>query len=130
MKLRIRGDSIRLRLTESEIAQLGDTGKVDEMVEFGSMQPGLSYQLHATNVDTIHARFEDNCVRVSVPKDAAEGWMHSDQVGIEGSQPLGDGRFLRILIEKDFACLTERLNEDETDAFPNPFANSMQSAVY
>lgn len=39
MKLRIRGDSIRLRLGESEVAQLVESGRVSEHVRF-SAAPG------------------------------------------------------------------------------------------
>src|SRR5688572_1552853 len=130
MKLRIRGNSIRLRLTKSEIDQFADTGIVEEIVEFGLTEPGLGYQLHATiDGEIIRAQFVDNCVRVLVPKREAENWINSDQVGIETVQQLGTDRFLRILIEKDFACLTERIDEDETDAFPNPLVNGTKRAV-
>ena len=121
MKLRIRGNSIRLRLTQSEIAQFGETGKVAEMVGFGVAKPGLGYQLHASADDeTIRAEFENNCLSISVPASVAQGWINSAQVGIEDMQPLVEDRFLRILIEKDFACVSDRAGEDETDAFPNP----------
>jgi hypothetical protein len=33
---------------------------------------------------------------------------------------VGDGKTLRILVEKDFACLTKPPHEDDADAFPNP----------
>jgi hypothetical protein len=130
MKLRIRGNSIRLRLTKSEIDQFADTGIVEEIVEFGFTEPGLSYQLHATlDGEIMRAQFVDNCIRVSVPKREAENWINSDRVGIETVQHLGTDRSLRILIEKDFACRTERIDEDGTDAFPNPLANSTKSPV-
>jgi hypothetical protein len=123
MKLRIRGNSIRLRLTQSEIAQFAKTGELEEIVEFGSAKPVLIYKLLAASDDEpIRAQYEDNCLHVLVPKKDAENWINSEQVGIEAMQPLGDDRSLRILIEKDFACLTERADEDETDAFPNPIA--------
>lgn len=124
MKLRIRGNSIRFRLTQSEVAQFGDTGMIDEMLEFGVANPVLSYQLRTTGDDeTIRAGFEDNCLSVSIPVSVAESWINSVQVGIEAVQPLDNNRTLRILVEKDFACLTERVGEDETDAFANPLAH-------
>lgn len=42
---------------------------------------------------------------------------------MEDQLALGDGSTLRVLIEKDFACLTERVDEDELDNFPNPNVN-------
>ena len=104
MKLRIRGNSIRLRLTKTEIVQFADTGRVEEIVEFGFSQTALSYHLYTTtDAEVIRAKFEDNCLYVSVPKRDAENWINSEKVGIEAGQPLGDNRYLRILLEKDFA---------------------------
>ena len=39
---------------------------------------------------------------------------------LEGVQPNGNGEGLRVLVEKDFPCLTARPNEDDSDAFPWP----------
>lgn len=104
MKLRIRGNSVRLRLTQSEVAQFGKTGKVCENVEFDSAKPGLSYQLHATADDeTMQAMFENNCLHVRVPIVVAEHWVNSDDVQIEARQELDGDASLRILVEKDFA---------------------------
>ena len=131
MKLRIRGNSIRLRLTKTEIVQFADTGRVEETVEFGLSQTALSYQLYTTSdAETIRAKFEDNCLYILVPKPDAENWINSEKVGIEAGQPLGDNKYLRLLLEKDFACLTDRTDEDETDAFPNPLANGKRAVNY
>ena len=131
MKLRIRGNSIRLRLTKTEIVQFANTGKVEEMVEFGFPQTALRYQLYTTtDTEVIRAKFEDNCLYVSVPKRDAENWINSEKAGIEAGQPLGDNKYLRLLLEKDFACLTDRTDEDETDAFPNPLANGKHAINY
>jgi hypothetical protein len=122
MKLRIRGNSIRLRLTQSEVDQLGSTGTVKESIEFGSASPAFSYQLSTTvDNDAVRATFEDHCLSISIPASEAENWMRSEQVSLEEVQPIDGGKFIRILLEKDFACLTERDGEDDTDAFPNPF---------
>ena len=125
MKLRIRGNSIRLRLTQSEVAQFGKTGKVCENVEFGYAKPGLSYQLYSTVEDeTMQARFENNCLYVGIPIVNAEHWVNSDVVEIEARQALDGDGILRILVEKDFACLTERENEDDSDSFMNPLSQA------
>jgi hypothetical protein len=123
MKLRIRGNSIRLRLTQSEVAQFIETGKVEERVEFAPNTPILRYRLEtAPDGNDLRAIFEENCLRVLVTQRAAEKWASSEQVGIKAAQILDNERSLRILIEKDFACLTARESEDETDAFPHPMA--------
>ena len=48
-------------------------------------------------------------------------WASSDQVGIEGEQVIDNQTSLRILIEKDFACI-DATDEQNADTFPNPLA--------
>ena len=123
MKLRIRGNSIRLRLTKSDIAQFGAAGKVEEIVEFGFAKLALCYRLDKTEKgEAISAGFEDNCLSISVPLVEAEEWIKSERVGIESAQPIGDNNVLRILIEKDFACLDKRVGDEDSDTFTNPNA--------
>ncbi len=125
MKLRIRGNSVRLRLTKSEVERLGETGSVGEMVEFGSAFPVFRYELNKSSNDTsIKAGFEDNCLYISVPVGDVENWIRSEEIGLEVMYPIGDNKFLRILVEKDFACLKPRDSEDESDAFANPLAQA------
>ena len=119
MKLRIRGNSIRLRLTKSEVERLGATGGIEDAVEFGTGSSRLRYELRTTpSGGETRAKFEDHCLSVSIPGGDADSWIRSEQVGIEAMQPIGDGNFLRILVEKDFACLAERAGEDDSDTFP------------
>jgi hypothetical protein len=47
-------------------------------------------------------------------------WATSEQVSIEANEALDDGDSLKILVEKDFACLAPREDEDETDMYPHP----------
>ncbi len=125
MKLRIRGNSVRLRLTKSEVAQINEKGRVEETVEFGlESSQTLVYALETTALlENTRATFENNCLRITVPKNQAEKWTNSNQVGIEFEQVFGNDKYLRILIEKDFACLEERAGEDESDAFSHPLEN-------
>jgi hypothetical protein len=55
-------------------------------------------------------------VEVRVPVDVARAWTDGEEVGIESAA----GATPRILVEKDFACLSPREGEDDGDAFPNP----------
>lgn len=136
MKLRIRGNSLRLRLTRSEVAQFGDTGSVEEAIEFGGSGGAASQQLiyslvSSNDIEEPTAVFENGRITVSVPRAQAAGWTESNQVGIEAEKPLGgEGRTLRILIEKDFACLEPRKDGDEdTDAFEHPLQNQPESRL-
>lgn len=119
MKLRIKGNSLRLRLTRGEVARLGETGRVDDRIRFG---PGaqLTYALIAADVPAVQAAFADGTVTVAVPEALVQDWVGSERVGFEAVQALDDGDSLRLLVEKDFACLTVRAGEDDSDAYANP----------
>lgn len=84
--------------------------------------PSLTYGLRVSATsEVITAEFDGSSIVVLIPEKEANDWANSDVVGVESMQPIGHGRSLRILVEKDFACLTPRKHEDEKDAFPNPF---------
>ena len=118
MKLRIRGNSIRLRLTRGEVEEFGKTGRVEESVDFGTGNSKFTYAVETLNGDEkIFAVFDNERLCVYVPEAIVRDWVKSNDVGIEG----GNGG-PRILIEKDFACLKERPGESDSDAFPNPTA--------
>jgi hypothetical protein len=111
MKLRIRGSSLRLRLGQSEVDELAERGVVAEEIAFGAApSERLAYVLACSAEATaVTARLEPAAIRVIVPTALARQWATSnEQVGIEGEQAIGEGRTLRILIEKDFACLAPR----------------------
>ena len=61
---------------------------------------------------------------VRLPETTVLAWATTDQVSIRGEQQLEDGATLGILVEKDFQCLTEREDEDESDMFPHPQAGN------
>ena len=126
--MRIRGTSIRLRLSRTEVSQFATTGSIEDTVEFGPSEQRLTYRIRTTKEnETMFASFANNCICIFVPKADAEDWTISEQVGIEAVQRLDDSKSLRILVEKDFACLIERDDEDETNAFPNPRAAATDS---
>jgi len=120
MKLRIRQNSLRLRLNRSDVAQLQKTGICTESIQFG---PGsqLTYRLetssHWTVMDT---RYDHDCIRVLLPLRMAQDWAASDQVSL--SLQHSDSSGPSLLIEKDFQCLNceGRNPSEDTDSFPNP----------
>ena len=120
MKLRIRGNSVRMRVTKSEVEKLRSGGTISESTDFGTGEAKFRYELSVGAVHVPQAEFQDNCVRVLIPEDGARVCMDSENVSIESMQPIGDNRFLTILVEKDFACLMPREGEEDVDAFPNP----------
>ncbi len=110
MKLRIRGNSIRLRLGRGEVASLLEYGQIEEATEFGGGQR-FEYALRtSSNIPTPCASFGDGRIEVLLPTQLARDWAAGDEVGISGDQPLPPAgasvaRSLHLVIEKDFACL-------------------------
>ena len=126
MKLRIRGNSIRLRLGKSEVAQLVRDGCVSASTRF-SADP--KSQLHYSLVTSpsekgITAHFVDSEIKVTLPESLTHGWADSEQVELKHVQPVDEETDLAILIEKDFHSLEPRPGEDQSDSFKNPFEGS------
>lgn len=124
MKLRIRGNSIRLRLVRSEVARLAAEGRVEERVVFGAGDgDGLTYALVASPEATVvAARLSAGAITVMLPARIAESWAGTDEVTIAAEQPgVGPdgGDVLRILVEKDFTCLHTGCDE-LGETFPRP----------
>jgi hypothetical protein len=104
VKLRIQGSSLRLRLTQKEVAHLRDRGRVESSVEFSPGQ-ALVYRLEGSlQAKSVDASFDGQTIGVS-----------GDQVSIEAPSSAG----LHLLIEKDFQCLHGR-GEQDRDAFSRP----------
>ncbi len=129
MKLRIRGNSLRLRLLRGEVEQFGKTGRITETIRFGtSAATQLSYVLEADGeARQISAKFADNKVTVMIPDRMARNWVKSEEVTLMNEQPIENGKqngtsenVLKILIEKDFVCLDRKDDSDNIDAFPHP----------
>jgi len=124
MKLRIRGNSIRLRLGRSEVERMVETGLVEEFTIFdAARRQRLGYALRSSSeVSVVTATFDEGQIVVSVPADLIRLWGTTDQVGIDAVQNVSEGEMLRILIEKDFECIDAPVHESQEDAFPRPDA--------
>jgi hypothetical protein len=130
MKLRIQVNAIRFRLDRKEVAELARAGHILEFVEFAPA--GNQRLVYALEVDAkcsvVAADYQKGRISVRVPPAQAREWIETDRIGIEGEQPLGRDRILRILIEKDFQCLHAENGQAESEAdhdtYPNPLANA------
>jgi hypothetical protein len=114
MKLRTDGRSLRLRLRRSEVETLAASGAVTQTVRF----PGraLRYALEAGDVASPQAAFEQETIRVTVPRAALRRWLESGETGLYGAQP-----DLDIAVEKDFRRSSGASAEDP-DLYSNPHA--------
>jgi hypothetical protein len=123
VKLRLQYNSIRFRLKRSEVEQFARTGRVEEKIISGSSDNQMfGYVLESTEkVSSLKATVRPGAIIVRVPPEAVTRWSSTDQISIEGEQAVDNQTSLRILIEKDFACI-DGTDEENTDTFPNPLA--------
>jgi len=124
VKLRIKDNSVRLRLTRGEVDELRDSGIVSAKTGFPG---GRSFQYRVESSPASvnpAALFSDNALTVRLPETAVLAWATTEQVSLPGEQVLDDGAMLQILVEKDFACLAPREGEDESDMYPHPDADA------
>lgn len=119
MKLRIRGNSLRFRLNQTEIADLANGIEVKETTDFGKGEIFI-YSIFPAEIEQITANFLNGKIQISVPFQSAKHLAESDEVGFSANQ-----NSLKILIEKDFACLQPRGEEDK-DTFPHPKGNDLK----
>ncbi len=124
MKLRVRDNSIRLRLTRSEVELVRNDGLVRGRVPFAGRN-NFDYVLESSPATVKpEAHISNNVLTVRIPEAEIISWSDSDEVSISASQILDGGDQLNILVEKDFACLAPREGEDETDMYPHPEAGT------
>ncbi len=115
MKLRVKGNSLRLRLTRPEVVRLLEDGFVEESADFGAGAT-LIYRLQSAGTQgLVRAEFHHGTILVIIPTEAAQAWAASDEAGV-----YAQAGALQISIEKDFRCLTRSGEEEEADAFPHP----------
>jgi hypothetical protein len=121
VKLRIKGNSIRLRVSRPEVARLLSSGRIEETVRFAEEENArLTYRLeHSSNVANVTVRHVNTETTIILPTPAAQSWAESDQVGIYAKHPLGKYGELDVIVEKDFPC-GDPNDPENADKFPRP----------
>ena len=113
MKLRIEDDTLRLRLSESELREFASTGRVEGSVHFGlSPAQRLTYALERgsepaqtlPNDEPVQVHYEPGALTVLVPFALAKAWVETDQNSFSHHLPLAENHRLQILVEKDLNC--------------------------
>jgi hypothetical protein len=118
MKIRIKGNSIRYRLTRTEVETFCRTGIYKETTDFGHSM--FTYVLKAKKgIDALEASFEENTITLFLSDKKLSEWATSDRIGFSNTLDLPNGKQLSLLLEKDFACLDNTI-EDQSDNYPNP----------
>ena len=118
MKLRIKGNSLRLRLTRSEVEKLANEDTISESTDIAGNIFRYSLQ-KVEDINDLSAEYTGDGITISIPVNSVKGWSENDTVGFENTVSNNKGESLHILVEKDFKCI-EETTEDQSDNFDNP----------
>lgn len=118
MKLRINGNSVRLRLSKPEVEKLCVDGYLEEHTSFGCNT--FVYALQSKDGGKeLFAEFAGGKITVFIPEILIRDWAVNDVTGFDSIMDISDTESLYILVEKDFKCLDET-TEDQSDNYENP----------
>lgn len=117
MKLRIKGNSIRIRLSRPEVEQLAKEQYLEEKTGFADNV--FVYALQGKDeLSDLSAAFSNGKMTMYVPTHIAAKWADNEVVGYNYNMELGNGQQLYLLLEKDFKCIDS--DEDQADNYDNP----------
>ena len=120
MKIRIKDNTVRIRLTRSEVERFGEEGYIEANTAFVSNV--FTYALQSRSDEYGHelsADFKDGVITMYMPEKMAQEWVTSNIVGFDTWMDMDNGEKLYLLLEKDFKCLDETI-EDQSDNYENP----------
>lgn len=125
MKVRMKGNSLRLRIPRSELDKLVRDGRIEETIWLAPEENGRQTWAmeHSTSVKSASLRFAPPEIAAVFPTSEVERWAGGEEVGIYASIDLGPRGVLELIVEKDFACMHGSAEENR-DAFPNPHAHA------
>ena len=118
MKIRIKSNSIRFRLTKTEVSILASNSYLEEQTIFPNNI--FIYALQSVDDATeLSATISNNKITMFVPSSFLKDWPQNNVVGTGTNMPVAESKTLYLLLEKDFVCLDET-TEDQGDNFENP----------
>ena len=123
MKLRIKGDSIRLRVSRSELARLQVGESLAESVHLAPGPAGVLQYVLAVDPQPPGVTFRDSRILVRISSVQLARWTREEEVGIYLSFAV-DQTTLEVSIEKDFACADAPADANE-DTFAHPAAGAI-----
>jgi len=125
MKLRIHGNSIRLRLTRSEVARFTAEGKIEAALKFGpEASQRLIYSLEAVPGITLMSAYGSaEHLRICVPCAVAQEWAGTERIAMAAKQSVDSQAELDILVEKEFRRLHGA--KFNPDLYPNPLEKTL-----
>lgn len=119
MKLRIYNDSIRLRLTRSEVSRFAADGIIGGVLQYGAgPDECLAYGLESGDADRLKLSVGPSRMVIMMPAAQAREWTGTDRIAVGGSSENAAGIRFTILVEKEFRRLHGATNDP--DLYPNP----------
>ncbi len=118
MKLRIKGNSIRYRLTRPDVNTLANTSYLEEQINFAGSTFIYALQVDV-NSNALSATLGNNKITMLVPRSFVKDWPQNEVVGFDANMQVNANESVYLLLEKDFVCLDET-TEDQSDNFENP----------
>lgn len=119
MKIRIKNNSIRLRLAKTDVSNLKSKGLVECKTVISGKEI-FEYALRTDeNAQKISAHFDSKKITVFLPFAEAQTLTDTDEITVKGWQENGVDEPLFLLIEKDLQCL-DPTHEDQSDMYENP----------
>ncbi|TGE27637.1 DUF7009 family protein [Hymenobacter metallicola] len=105
MKLRLEDNSLRLRLSEAEVQQFAETGRVAVSLSLGpTNSDSLTYALERAESEEFRITHGAGAITVKVPAALALHWTGTDQNGLAATLMMANDQPLKILVEKDLDC--------------------------
>ncbi|GGN13765.1 hypothetical protein GCM10010967_57440 [Dyadobacter beijingensis] len=112
MKIRIKEQFIRFRLTKTDVRKLAEDGMVIEHSQFLTRM--LIYSIVRTTGHQLSIDFDGKAIIVGMPGQMIDELSTTEIVGFSENSSL-----MKILVEKDFICLEAPL-EDQSDNYDHP----------
>lgn len=118
MKLRIKGNSVRLRLSKPEVEQLSSVGTITERTNF--INADFIYSIEKSiEENNIRADYDNNHLTVYVPAKLVNDWPNNNMISLDNILADGSMPEVYVLVEKDFKCMDDS-SEDQSDNYENP----------
>lgn len=118
MKLRIEGNTVRIRLSKAEVEKLTTSKYIEERTSFGNIIFVCALQSKQRGKE-LTADFDGNKMTMFVPLALLKDWATNEVTGFEAQMKVSATESLHLLLEKDFKCLDKK-PEDQSGKYDNP----------
>jgi hypothetical protein len=124
MKLRLNKNTVRFRLSKSEVKEFAEKGFLEESLPVAP--GGFTYTLRLDNsIENVKIEWSYSHILVLVPEDAGKEWANTQLVGLDNWIEGVNGVRIRVQVEKDFKCLDNTI-EDQSDNYENPLKKTYE----